>query len=459
MFDTLGSSTSSKKEEEKSKNLEIILRQVLQDKNNEIKELKQQLNKGINIEELDQQYVNENQIKRSNFNDLTKFTKNHNENFDIAYYKTMKEDLENANKTLMSENEILKLNYNQRISEINELIALLKNDGHFLKKKNEIEQTLINLYQEKNLIKQEYDMQKLTLITVQDKYQKAKNNIETLNLHYINMLKEKDDKISSMETDKAILQKIIQNLEKNKNMTGSERDNQVNKLKEELQDAYSKIWNLETSFNHLKHEKENKMINFESELVNQQIRQSDQENMYKVQLEEKDKRIDNLELELLILKDKTQRFAVIQEGITQEYQNMKNSLFHTQDLDVKFRAEKVGFEAQILQLRSKVNEIEKERTILIEEKERLKRIAEQHEKEINDWKFKKSIQEFETFGKNYNEEDLKKNNIELKEKLIIANAKNSDLDSRIRNILNNLNRLLNIFIFFFHLKINYTILT
>lgn len=446
---SLVNSTSSRKGEDKSKNFEIILRQVLHDKNNEIKILKQQLNKEINNEESDL-YINEeneenvsheDKIKRSNFNDQQKFKKSPNEYFDLAYYKTMKEDLENMNKILMSENEVLKLNYNQRISEINELTAILKNDNKFLKKKDEIEQTLIDLYEEKFLIKQEYDKLKLNFVSVQEKYQKTKIDIETLNLHYVIMLKEKDEKVSLIEKEKTALQKQVENLEKINNIASLEKDKQVNNLKRELQDAYSKILNLETSYNHFKHEKENKMINFESDLVNQQIRQNEKENIYKEQLEEKDKRIENLELELLILKDKAQRFSNIHEGITQEYQNMKNSLFHTQDLDVKFRAEKVGLEAQILQLRSKLNEIEKERTILIEEKEKLKKITEHHEKEINDWKFKKSIQEFENFGKNYNEEDLKKNNIELKEKLIIANSKSSDLESRIQNILKNLNRL------------------
>lgn len=464
------------KHKERIKSLEIALRQIIQDKNNEIDLMKKAF---LNLNDKSNSILLENSSKPPFSSDLlqiidqksleitnlrTELTDTiHRYNnkilqedankqaidgllsnysseihlerekykMEIKHLKELLDDNIKKNNELKQENQILMSSYNQRIEEIQALTRLFHEDVNKNQKIEDYSKTIIdqqsqiNECERNNKIFQSkiYENEKRLseqLIKIQELNQKIKDlqiNLEEyqIKLHDNHLKLQQSNSLK--ENSEKKLEEYLLRINENQKEIKSLENSQVNFLKE-------------TTINK---ETYDQMIRTLSDTVTNQC-----DDIYNLmQINEKYE---------FILKEKEFEFNSVKEEfnkrtleISQEYEILqRKAIMSPKDLEVKFQAERTSYTTDITQMRRKIKDYEVRLTRLTEENEKLNELSVARQKEILKWKAKGSntlINKEEYERLKVNVEALKVEIIELKEKNMKINSEKNNLQIKLQKIL------------------------
>ena len=409
-----------RKHKEKIRSLEVALRQIIQDKNNEIELMKKAFfdandqlksSNNSNKDEALLQIINEKNYE------ISKLRKEITEVFQKYNSKILQED---ANKqaidgllskySLEAQRESDK--YLKEIRNLNKVIE------EFQKENLELKQTINSL-----IMSQQRQTEEINAFTLQNQQNLKKNS------SLLQEISEKD------LTNRRIFETYEENLKetqlKNHELAGKlkecERMFSEFQLKISSNDEKLREKQLEIDFLQQEKQKTLEETKINKETYDQMIRTLSYKSMRRylhlMQINEK--------YEQIIKEKDSENREIRQEfenktlEIQEEYEILqRKAIFDPKDLEIKFQAERTSYSTEITQLKRKLIDYENRIENLIQENERLNSLSLERQKKINQWKLKNST----VFQKDESEklknlcENLKKEIIELKEKILRNNA-------------------------------------
>ena len=422
------------KQKEKLKSFEIAMRQIIQDKNNEIEIMKKAI---LNLNDKCNVLILENSTKTTmNSCDLLQIINEKNNEICILR-KELMDTNQSFNNRLLQKHAIdgILTNYSMDIQQERE---------RYLIEMKRLNDMVENLTKENRALKHESESlvmshkQRVDEINVFTKlHNEDLRRNENLLMEYNN----KDSKMEEYERKLAEMQRFIREYE-GKQLSDKQL---IQELKGEIEKKQRKINEYEKEIESLLElEKKNlneNMIN--KETYDQMIRTLS--DTVTSQCDEIYTLMQSNEKFELLLQEKNQELIHFKEEfnkremeIYEEYELLqKKAILNPKDLEVKFQAERTSYTTEISQIKRSLKDYEGRLAKALEENERIKREMNEKQREINEIKKNNSekvnkdeLEKLKTIN-----ESLKKEIIQLKERNLRLNGEKNELEMNLQRII------------------------
>lgn len=426
------------KQKEKIKTLEIALRQIIQDKNNEIEFMKKAFfnaNDKLKLQTENNSYSSDDfmQIIDGKNNEISSLRRELSEISKRYNSRILQEDANKqaidgllTNYSLEVQNEREK--YNNEIRNLTLLIDEIKKENFVLKQEND-----------SLLYSQRQRMDELNIFTsLHQENVKKHSNV-------LNELKEKESECNER----------IQNYErmlKEYKKKNYELEAKINECERMFEDYKTKIFVSEQRIKEQKIEIETFIMEKEKYINDAKINKDTYDEMIRTLSDTVTTQCDDI-YQLMqinekyehIIKEKEEEILHLNEEFNQrtielqkEYEIIqRKAIINPKDLELKFQAERMTYVTEITQLKRTLTDYQDRINRLCIENENLNQLSIERQKEINQWKLKN----IDLTQKEDHEklkivcENLKKENIDLKEKNMKINTEKYDFESKLKRLM------------------------